>query len=157
VVVLSGATGAVDRKEHTMSASTATITASAPRTRRTWALPRTTVVIGVIAAAVVTAVAGLLHAAGVSFEIDGEMIPLLGFAQLTFVGAVVGGFLLAGVNRWSAVPRRRFLQAVMALTALSCVPSVTMPDDVATKLALVALHLLAAAIIVPVLLRHAND
>ena len=145
-----------------MSASTSaitpgTITASAPstrRTRRAWALTRTTVGIGAIASAVVTAVAGLLHAAGVSFEIDGEMIPLLG---LTFVGAVIGGFLLAGINRWSAAPRRRFLQVAVALTALSCVPSVAMPDDVATQLALVALHLLAAAIIVPVLLRHAND
>ena len=148
-----------------MSASTSaitpgTITASAPstrRTRRAWALTRTTVGIGAIASAVVTAVAGLLHAAGVSFEIDGEMIPLLGFAQMTFVGAVIGGFLLAGINRWSAAPRRRFLQVAVALTALSCVPSVAMPDDVATQLALVALHLLAAAIIVPVLLRHAND
>ena len=140
-----------------MSASTATLTASAATKRRSWALPRATVAVGVVAAAVVTAVAGLLHAAGVSFEIDGETIPLLGFAQLTFVGAVVGGFLLAGLNRWSAAPRRRFLQVAVALTALSCVPSVTMPDDVATTVALVALHLLAAAIIVPVLLRHAHD
>jgi hypothetical protein len=145
------------RKDPPMSVRAATITAPTPGTRRTWSLRRTTVVIGVIAAAVVTAVAGLLHAAGVSFEIDGEMIPLLGFAQLTFVGAVVGGFLLAGLNRWSAAPRRRFLQAGVALTALSCVPSVTMPDDLATKVALVALHLLAAAVILPVLLRRAND
>jgi len=40
---------------------------------------------------------------------------------------------------------------------MSCVPSVAWPPDAATKLALVALHLLAAAIIVPVLVRHAND
>jgi len=32
-----------------------------------------------------------------------------------------------------------------------------MSDDMATKVALVALHVLAAAIIVPVLLRRAND
>jgi hypothetical protein len=143
-----------------MSASAATITASAPstrRSRRSWVLARTTVVLGLIAAAVVTSVAGLAHAAGVSFEIDGETIPLLGFAQLTLVGAVVGGFLLAGFERWSAAPRRRFVQSVVALTVLSCVPSVTMPDDVTTKLALVALHVLAATIIVPVLLRHAHD
>jgi len=147
-----------------MSASTATLTSSAQagapstrRTRRSWVLTRTTVAVGAIAAAVVTAAAGLLHAVGVSFEIDGEMIPLLGFAQLTFVGALIGGLVLAGLNRWSAAPRRRFLQVAVALTALSCVPSVAMPDDVTTKLTLVALHVLAAAIIVPVLLRHAND
>ena len=45
----------------------------------------------------------------------------------------------------------------MALTALSCVPSVVWPDDAATKVALVALHVLAAAIVVPVLVRHAHD
>jgi hypothetical protein len=161
VVVLSGASGADERKEHTMSVSTVptspgAIRASAHRTRA-WSLRRTTVVVGLIAAAVVTAVAALVHAAGVSLEIDGEMIPLLGFAQLTFLGAVVGGFLLAGLNRWSAAPRHRFVQTAVALTALSCVPSVTMPSDIATKVALTALHVLAAAIIVPVLLKHAND
>src|SRR5262245_12851622 len=138
-----------------MSASTATLTTSAPstqRTRRSCALTRTTVGVGAIAAPVVTAVAGLLHAAGVSFELDGDMIPLLGFAQMAVVGAVIGGFLLAGLNRWSAAPGRRFLQVAVALTALSCVPSVAMPHDVTTQLALVALHLLAAAITVPVLL-----
>jgi hypothetical protein len=99
----------------------------------------------------------LLHAVGVSFQIDAQAIPLLGFAQLTFVGAVIGGVLVAVLNRRSAAPGRRFVQIAIALTALSCVPSVAMPDDVATKLTLVGLHVLAAAIIVPVLLRHAND
>jgi peptidoglycan/LPS O-acetylase OafA/YrhL len=85
------------------------------------------------------------------------MIPLLGFAQLTFVGAVIGGVLLAVLNRRSDRPRHRFLQVTAALTALSCVPSVAMPPDAGTKAALVAIHLLAAAIIVPVLARHARD
>jgi hypothetical protein len=142
-----------------MSASTATFTAShtTRRTRRSWILTRSTVAVGAIAAAIVTAAAGLLHAVGVSFEIDGEMIPLLGFAQMTVLGAVIGGFVLAGLNRWSTAPRRRFVQVAVTLTALSCAPSVAMPDGIATKLALVALHVLAAAIIIPVLLRHAND
>ncbi len=48
-------------------------------------------------------------------------------------------------------------KTAVALTALSCVPSVTWPDDAATKLALVALHVLAAAIVVPALVRHAHD
>jgi hypothetical protein len=138
-----------------MSAST--LTAPTSVTPKTASLLRTTIVVGIAAAGIVTVVAALLHAVGVSFEIDGEMIPLLGFAQLTFVGAVIGGVFLAVVNRRSAAPARRFAQIAVALTALSCVPSVAMPDDVATKLALVALHVLAAAIIVPLLLRHARD
>ncbi len=39
----------------------------------------------------------------------------------------------------------------------STMPSVAWSDDVSTKVALVAMHLLAAAIIVPVLVRYAND
>ena len=146
-----------------MSASTSTltrgtVTAPARSTRtRSWALTRTTIAVGAIAAGIVTVAAALLHAVGVSFEIDGEMIPLLGFAQMTFVGAVIGGFLLAGLDRWSAARRLRFVQVAVVLTTLSCIPSVAMPDDVATKLALVTLHLVAAAIIVPVLLRRAHD
>jgi hypothetical protein len=155
--MVSGASGVAGSKGCTMSASTATFTTSAPSRHRSRGLTRTTLAVGAVGAAVVTAAAGLLHAVGVSFEIDGEMIPLLGFAQMTFVGAVIGGLVLAGLNRWSAEPRRRFVQLAVALTALSCVPSVAMADDVASKVALVALHLLAAAIIVPVLVRHAHD
>jgi hypothetical protein len=125
--------------------------------RRTSSLRRTTVVAGLVAAAVTTAVAAAVHAAGVSFEVDGEMIPLAGFAQLTFLGAVIGGALLAVFNRRSRAARRRFLQTTVALTALSCVPSIAWPDDAATTLALVTLHVLAAVIIVPALVRHARD
>jgi peptidoglycan/LPS O-acetylase OafA/YrhL len=135
-----------------------TVTASPNVTTRSAStLRRTTVVAGLAAAAAATGVAAALHAAGVSFEVDGEMIPLAGFAQMTFLGAVIGGVLLAVLNRRSRSARRRFLQTAVALTALSCVPSLTWPDDAATKLALVALHLVAAAIVVPALVRHAHD
>ena len=117
---------------------------------------RTTVVFGLGAAAVVTAAAALAHAAGVSFEIDGEMIPLVGFAQMTLLGAVLGGLMLAGLNRWSTSARRRFVATAVALAALSCVPSLAMPDDTASRVTLVALHVVASAIIVPALARHAN-
>jgi len=60
------------------------------------------------------------------------------------------------VNRRSADPRTRLLQLTAVLTALSCVPSVAWPPGAVTKATLVVLHLLAAAIIVPVLVRHAN-
>lgn len=142
-----------------MSLTTAP-TATAPpyaTARSARSLRRTTVVAGLVAAAVTTGVAAAVHAAGVSFEVDGEMIPLAGFAQMTFLGAVIGGVVLALLNRRRRSARRRFLQTAVALTALSCVPSVTWPDDAATKLALVALHVLAAAIVVPALVRHAHD
>ena len=159
VEVMSGASGAAEPWENAMSVTTTTApTVTEPYAdRRASSLPRTTVVAGLVAAAVTTAVAAAVHAAGVSFEVDGEMIPLVGFAQMTFLGAVIGGVVLAVLNRRSRSARRRFLQTAAALTALSCVPSVTWPDDAATKLALVALHILAAAIVVPALIRHAHD
>lgn len=126
-------------------------------TQSTSTLPRTTVAAAVGAAALVTAAAAVAHAAGVSFEIDGETIPLMGFAQMTALGAVIGGVLLAVINRRSAEPRDRFVQGTAVLTILSCIPSVALPQDVATKLSLVALHVLAAVVVVPVLARHAAD
>ena len=145
-----------------MSVTTATTTPTvtepeAPITRPGRPLWRTTVGVGVVAAAVTTALAAVAHATGVSFEVDGELIPLLGFAQMTFLGAVLGGLILAALNRWSRAAQRRFVQTAVALTVLSCIPSVLVPDDTATTFTLVALHLLAAVIIVPVLARHAHD
>jgi hypothetical protein len=140
-----------------MSVTTEGLTLSPATTRPASSLRRTTVVAGLVAAAVTTAAAAAVHAAGVSFEIEDEMIPVLGFAQMTFLGAVLGGLLLAGLNRRSSDARHRFVQASVVLTALSCIPSVTMPDDAGTQVALVALHVLAAAIIVPALARHARS
>ncbi len=68
------------------------------------------------------------------------MIPLVDFAQPTFVGPVTGGVLLAVLNWRSRSAGRHFLQMAVALTALSCVPSVARADAATTKLALVALH-----------------
>lgn len=132
------------------------LTETATATTTTGSLRRTTVVAGLAAAAVTAAAAAALHAAGVSFEIEGESIPALGVAQMTFVGAVIGGFLVAGLNRWSRSARTRFVQVAVALTALSCIPSVAMPDDAGSAVALVALHVLAAVLVVPALARHAR-
>lgn len=136
---------------------TTPLTAEPAVSTPTRSLPRTTLVVGAIAATITTAAAAALQAVGVSYAIDGETIPILGFAQMTFVGAVLGGLLLAVLNRTSRHARTRFVQAAVMLTAVSCVPSVTMPDDVGTQIALVALHVLAAAIIVAVLARYARD
>jgi hypothetical protein len=148
--------GAVERKENEMSVTSPTMISTTDRPRRS-SLRRSTLAVGFAAAAVTTTVAGAVHAAGVSLAVDGEMIPLAAFAQMTFLGAIIGGLLLAVLNRRSRAARRRFLDVAAALTVLSCVPSVVWPDDVATKVALVALHLLSAAIVVPVLARHAHD
>ena len=140
-----------------MTTTVITPTDTAVRSRTAHPLRRATLTVGLGAAAAVTAFAAVAHAAGVGFTTgEGKMIPLLGFAQLTFVGAVLGGLLVAGLNRRSVRPHQRFVVIASVLTALSCIPSVAMPPDAATKIALVVAHLLAAAIIVPVLARHAR-
>jgi peptidoglycan/LPS O-acetylase OafA/YrhL len=117
---------------------------------------RATLVAGVAGTVATSAFAAITHAAGVPFEIDGEPIAVLGFATMTVLGAMLGGILLALMNRYSAQPRRRFLQITAALTALSCIPSLALPPDTASKIALVASHLLATAVIVPILARNAH-
>ena len=118
-------------------------------------LPRITVLAGVTAAAATTLVAAGLRAAGVPLAVHGQ-IPLAAFAQLTFIAAVSGGVLLALLNRRSRDPRTRFVRITAGLTALSCVVPLAFADTASSKAALAGLHLVAAAIIVPVLARRAN-
>jgi hypothetical protein len=142
-----------------MSTSTteATTTPSTEVARRSHTIGRDALVSGAIAALSTTAVAAAADAAGIPLAVDGETIPLFGFAQLTLVGAVLGGLLAATLNRFSNRARQVFLGVTTVLTALSCVPSVALPPDTATRVVLVATHLIAAAIIVPALARHLRD
>jgi hypothetical protein len=123
--------------------------------RLTSTIPRATASVGVLAAAATTAGAAVLRAAGVPLAVHGE-IPPAGFAQITLIGAVIGGVLLAVLNRRSSAPRRRFIQVAIGLTALSCAAPLAFAGTFASKIALVALHVVAAAVIVPVLARHAK-
>lgn len=137
-----------------MSTITAAPTTTTPTTTTNHPVRRTTVRSGVLAAAATTALAAAADAAGVPFAIEGERIPLLGFAQMTLVGAVLGGLLAVACNRYAARPRRSFTRAAAALTALSCVPSITWLPDHASRFVLVVTHVVAAAIIVPAIARH---
>jgi hypothetical protein len=134
-----------------------TITTTSPTistSRRSHPVLMATVVSGLVAAAATTAVAATAHAAGVPLAVDGEQIPFLGFAQMALVGAVLGGLIVAALNRWSGRARQHFQVIAATLTVASFIPSVTLPPDTATKLVLVATHLVAAAIIVPALVRR---
>jgi len=50
--------------------------------------------------------------------------------------------------------RRHFVTITLGATAVSLVPAMFAPDDASTSVVLVTTHLLAAAILVPVLGRH---
>jgi hypothetical protein len=140
-----------------MSTTTASSDIAVERTssRLTSTLPRATATVGVLAAAATTGLAAILRAAGVPLSVNGQ-IPLAAFAQFTFIGAIIGGVLLGLLIRHSTASRQRFVQIAIGLTALSCVAPLAFADTVASKFALVGLHLVAAAITVPVLARYAD-
>jgi hypothetical protein len=121
---------------------TETTTTTATRTRRTptWRYGLTT---AVVAAAATSVVAATIRAAGVELGVGGEPIPVLAFAQMVLISAVIGIVLARHVSRTT------FVRVTVALTALSCVPSIAWGATAADKVGLVCTHLVAAAIIIP--------
>ena len=98
--------------------------------------------------------AALLRAVGVGFEVEGgERIPVSGIAVVTGALSAVGVVLAAAFLRWSARPADRFVRTAVALTVVSLVPPFVLGSGAATVLALVGLHLLAAAVMIPALAR----
>ncbi|MGO9955441.1 MAG: DUF6069 family protein [Solirubrobacteraceae bacterium] len=126
-----------------------TTIASAPAS----SLRRTTGVVAAVAATSTTLAATTMRAAGVHLAAGGR-IPLGAFAEFTFAGAVLGGLLVAVLNHRSILPRRRFIQIAVTVTALSCLAPAVAGDDASSKIGLIAIHLLAATIIAPVLARQ---
>ena len=110
---------------------------------------RTGLKAGLVAAVATTAIALVGDAAGVSFEVDGEAIPVLAFAQMTLIGAVLGVLLAKALRRWAKHPQSTFVRTTVALTALSVVPDLTMGFDAASAATLIGIHITAAAIIIP--------
>jgi hypothetical protein len=101
---------------------------------------------GAIAAVATTVVAAIASAAGVDLEVEGTAIPIPAFAVWTIVAAAIG-IVLARLLR----ERRRFVVVTTVATGLSLIPAITAPDDTATRVVLVAAHLVAAAVIIPML------
>jgi hypothetical protein len=134
----------------TTATATATATAETSGSRAT-SLWRTGARVGILAAAATTAVAAAALGVDVPLEVDGEQIPLAGFAQLTLVCTLVGVLLAQAAARWAPRPRRTFTNAAVALTLLSFVPDLLISATVGTKLVLVTTHVVAAAIVVPAL------
>ena len=116
----------------------------------------TGLIAAVTAAATTTVLAALAMAVGVDFELPdgGESIPLLGFTQLTFMFSLVGIGIAAAVRRWSSQPARTFLRITLALTAISLVPPFLVDANPATVVSLLVIHLAAAAVVIPVLVRR---
>ncbi|MGE0299588.1 DUF6069 family protein [Pseudonocardia sp.] len=65
--------------------------------------------------------------------------------------------MAAVMARTARRPRPTFVRTTVVLTVLSCVPDVTFGFDVASALTLMALHVVAAVIVVPVLANRLAD
>jgi hypothetical protein len=110
-----------------------------------------------VAAVATTAFAAVTHAAGVSYEIKGEAIPLLGFGQLTFMLSLVGVALAAVLARRANHAQSTFIRTTVGLTLLSFVPDITAQASSVTRLSLMATHVIAAAIVIPRLAARLSD
>jgi hypothetical protein len=143
----------------TTSNDTAVAVPAAARARRFARLAGTGLLATLAAMVLTTAAAALAGAAGADFEIPdgGETIPLPGFAVVTGFFSLVGVAVAAALLRWSPRPAIRFRWTAVTLTVLSFVPSVLSGANATTVLALIALHLVAAAVMIPALTRSLSS
>ena len=120
----------------------------------------------IVAAAVNALVGYLALRAGVSLvdpAVPEIPIPPYGFATLTLGFSLIGVGLAAIFARKARRPRSTFVRTTLALLALSIVPDFVeipglSPDfDTATSFTLAAAHLVAAAIVIPVLASRLAD
>jgi hypothetical protein len=106
----------------------------------------------VVASVATTTLAALASAAGVSFaDRTGARIPLAGFTQLTLIFSLLGVGIAAVLARKAHRPRAIFIRTAVVLTALSYLPDLTFGFDAGSAATLIALHTVAAAIVVPTL------
>ena len=124
-----------------------------PSARATGSLWRSGPLAIAAAAAATALVAAAARAADVPLTVDGEQIPVSGFATMTVIVSAMGLLLAAALARWAPRPRATLAWTGVALTLASFIPSLTADTDTATKVVLVTTHVVAAAIVIPVFAR----
>ena len=133
----------------------ATYTTTAPRTSASiGSLVGTGLAATALASVATPVVAAAGLAAGISLDIAGVPIPVPGFATLTAVFSLVGVVLAVVLSRTVRRPRTVFVRTTVVLTALSLVPDVIVDAAPATKALLMLTHLVAAAIVIPMVARR---
>jgi hypothetical protein len=136
----------------TMQVPTRTTTAATTPAAERQPVWKHGVAAAVAASVATTVLAALASAAGVSFaDSTGVSIPTAGFAQLTLFFSLLGAGIAAVLARRARRPRATFVRTAVVLTALSFVPDLTFGFDAGSAATLIALHAVAAAIVVPTL------
>lgn len=128
-------------------------------THRIRGLVGTGVIAALAAMVATTLAAALAQAVGADFEIPdgGESIPLPGFAVVTGFFSVVGIVIAVALLRWSARPAERFVWTAVTLTVISLVAPLLSGANTATTGALLGLHLVPAAVMIPTLARSLRE
>jgi hypothetical protein len=130
---------------------TATVTPA--RTTATLPLVGAGLAATAVASGATALVAAAGHAAGISLNVSGAPIPVVGFAMLTAIFSGVGLVLAVVLARVARRPRAVFVRTTVVLTVLSLVPDVIAEATTGTKLLLMLTHLVAAAIVIPAVAR----
>ncbi len=130
------------------------MTTTLSTTRRPSSLAGTGIASVAVASLATTVVAAIGHAAGISLDMGGEPIPVLGFGTLTAVFSLVGLVIAAVLSRWARHPQATFVRTTGLLTAVSLVPDAIADAGSATKALLMLTHLIAAAIVIPAVARR---
>jgi hypothetical protein len=112
---------------------------------------------GIVAAGATSAVAAAAHGSGVSLKVSGRAIPVLGFAQLTFVAAIIGTVLAVVLSHRARRPLRTFVRTTVVLTLASIVPDLFADAHTATRFTLALTHVVAAVIVIPALATRLTD
>jgi len=118
---------------------------------------RTGAVAGLAASVATSTTAAVASALDVSLKVSGKAIQVLGFAQLTFVAAIIGTVMAVVMSYRARRARHTFVTATIALTALSVVPDVIADAGTATRLVLALTHVVAASIVIPALASRLTD
>jgi uncharacterized protein DUF6069 len=133
---------------------TATLTTAVTTRRSTGSIVGAGLAATAVAALATSTIAAGGSAAGISLDVSGAPIPVSGFAVLTVVFSLVGVALAAVLARRARQPRRTFVRTTVVLTALSLVPDLVADATTDTRVLLMVTHLVAAAIVVPIVARR---
>ncbi|RII07904.1 hypothetical protein DSC45_34325 [Streptomyces sp. YIM 130001] len=124
------------------------------RPRRFHRLAGTGLIATLAATAATTLVAALARTAGADFKVQGgQTIPLSGIAIVTGFFSAAGIVIAAALLRLTARPAERFVWTATSLTVISLIPPLVSEATTPTTIALLGLHLVPAAVMIPALTR----
>ena len=136
------------------TANHGTSTPDVTSTKKPKVLLRAGAAAGAAAAVATTVIAVIARSFDVPVAIENKPIPVAGFAQLTLICALIGTGIAILLSRRAKRARPLFVRIAMTLTVLSVVPDLTVNTDTATRVTLIATHIVAAAIVIPALARR---